>query len=75
MRFLTVDNEKCLKCGMCAEACQFGALLLQEEIFFKAAACIAECRACELASAQGAVEILECAGCESCGGCKSCKCG
>lgn len=77
MRFLTVDPEKCVKCGTCEKACQFGAILIiKEEIFFKAAACALECRACELACPKSAAEISECTGCASKGGCNGCRgCG
>lgn len=74
MRILLLDAEKCLKCGKCAEVCPFGALIWKGELLFKSAVCAEECRACELACEEGAIELTECGGCGggSCPGCGKC---
>ncbi|MBD3282014.1 MAG: P-loop NTPase [Candidatus Portnoybacteria bacterium] len=51
-----IDNEKCIKCGQCVDACQFSALELNEKIKLNPFLCEG-CGACEAVCPAGAIKL------------------
>lgn len=89
MRKLVIDMKRCTGCGDCVTECPFTALRQESgKILFKAAACLKECRICQMKCPFDAIEfeLAQCQGCgqdkgkgcctgKSCNGCskKTCK--
>ncbi len=63
-----VDLEKCVRCGKCAEACQFSAIAVIRQAVITFPELCAGCGACSYVCAQGAIaEIQRQVGMLSCG--------